>query len=58
VAVTAEALVREGVPFREAHERIAAKVREGSFQHATTLTLRDRGIDVRAAVRAARERWR
>jgi argininosuccinate lyase len=54
----AEALVREGVPFREAHERIAAKVREGSFQHATTLTLRDRGIDVRAAVRAARERWR
>ncbi len=54
----AEALVREGVPFREAHERIAAKVREGSFQRATTLTLRDRGIDVRAAVRAARERWR
>jgi len=54
----AEALVREDVPFREAHERIAAKVREGSFQRATTLTLRDRGIDVRAAVRAARERWR
>ncbi len=56
--MTAEALVREGVPFREAHERIAAKVREGSFQHATTLTLRGRGIDVQAAVRAARERWR
>ena len=54
----AEALVREDVPFREAHERIAAKVREGSFQHATTLTLRGRGIDVQAAVRAARERWR
>ena len=28
----AEALVREGVPFREAHERVAAQVREGSFE--------------------------
>jgi argininosuccinate lyase len=27
----AEALVRAGVPFREAHERIAASVRDGSF---------------------------
>jgi argininosuccinate lyase len=27
----AEALVREGVPFREAHERIAAQVRDGTF---------------------------
>jgi len=27
----AEALVREGVPFREAHEQVAASVREGSF---------------------------
>jgi len=27
----AEALVREGVPFREAHERVAAQVREGTF---------------------------
>lgn len=27
----AEALVREGVPFREAHERVAASVRDGSF---------------------------
>jgi argininosuccinate lyase len=27
----AEALVREGVPFREAHERVAASVRAGSF---------------------------
>jgi len=32
----AEALVREGVPFREAHERVAASVRDGSFTpHAT-----------------------
>jgi argininosuccinate lyase len=27
----AEALVRDGVPFREAHERVAASVRDGSF---------------------------
>jgi argininosuccinate lyase len=27
----AEALVQEGVPFREAHERVAASVRDGSF---------------------------
>ncbi len=30
----AEALVREGVPFREAHERVAASVRDGSFTAA------------------------
>jgi argininosuccinate lyase len=28
----AEALVREGVPFRDAHERVAASVRDGSFE--------------------------
>jgi argininosuccinate lyase len=28
----AEALVREGVPFRDAHERVAASVREGTFE--------------------------
>jgi argininosuccinate lyase len=27
----AEALVREGVPFRDAHERVAAQVRDGTF---------------------------
>ena len=27
----AEALVREGVPFREAHERVAGRVRDGSY---------------------------
>jgi argininosuccinate lyase len=30
----AEALVVEGVPFREAHERVAASVRDGSFDPA------------------------
>ena len=28
----AEALVLEGVPFREAHERVAAQVRDGTFE--------------------------
>jgi len=28
----AEALVREGVPFREAHERVAESVRDGTFE--------------------------
>ena len=32
----AEALVRDGVPFREAHERVAASVRDGSFTPAGT----------------------
>jgi len=32
----AEALVKEGVPFREAHERVAASVRDGSFAPAGT----------------------
>jgi argininosuccinate lyase len=59
----AEALVRGGVPFREAHEQIAAQVRSGAFQRANTRTsdapgtLSARGIDVPAAVKAARERW-
>jgi argininosuccinate lyase len=30
----AEALVREGVPFRDAHERVAATVRDGRFEHS------------------------
>ena len=28
----AEQLVRDGVPFREAHERVAASVRSGTFE--------------------------
>ena len=38
----AEALVRDGVPFREAHERVAASVRDGSFVPAGT-RCRERG---------------
>ena len=50
----AEALVREGVPFRDAHERVAAEVRAGTFEPPPA---GDRLGDVGAAVAAARERW-
>jgi argininosuccinate lyase len=53
----AEALVREGTAFRDAHEQVAAQVRAGEFQRGDTVTLSDRGIDVPAAVQAAKERW-
>jgi argininosuccinate lyase len=56
----AEALVRQGVPFRDAHEQVASAVRDGSFQPPEQVTdcyLLGRGIDVAAAVRAAKERW-
>jgi argininosuccinate lyase len=56
----AEALVAEGVPFRDAHEQVAASVRDGSFtppEHETDWYLLGRGIDVAAAVAAAKERW-
>jgi hypothetical protein len=45
------------VPFRDAHEQVAAQVRSGEFQRANTLKWSDRGIDVGAAVNAAKERW-
>ena len=48
----AEALVRDGVPFREAHERVAASVRDGSFvagRHAGGQRRRPRGARGRAA---------
>jgi argininosuccinate lyase len=32
----AEALVRQGTPFREAHEQVATAVRDGSFSTPTT----------------------
>jgi argininosuccinate lyase len=32
----AEALVRDGIPFRDAHEQIAASVRDGSFEPPAT----------------------
>jgi argininosuccinate lyase len=50
----AEALVREGVPFRDAHERVAASVRDGTFEPPPPSP---RLGDVGAAVAAARERW-
>ena len=56
----AEALVAEGVPFRDAHEQVAASVRDGSFtppEQVTDCYLLGRGIDVAAAVAAAKERW-
>ena len=59
----AEALVREGMPFREAHERLAASVRNGSYEAAgdaaASVAARD-GIGpggVRAALAEARRRF-
>jgi argininosuccinate lyase len=54
----AEALVREGVPFRDAHEQVAASVRDGSFEPPPAGNrLGDRLGDVAAAIAAAKERW-
>jgi argininosuccinate lyase len=56
----AEALVRDGVPFRDAHEQVAEAVRAGSFEAPRQVTdsyLLGRGIDVAAAVTDARVRW-
>ena len=50
----AEELVSEGVPFRDAHEQIAAEVRAGTFEAPVA---RMRRFDVAAAVAAAKERW-
>jgi argininosuccinate lyase len=50
----AEALVREGVPFRDAHEQVAARVRAGTFEAPEETP---RLGDVGAAVAAAKERW-
>jgi argininosuccinate lyase len=50
----AEALVADGVPFRDAHEQIAAQVRAGTFEAPPA---RARLGDVGAAVAAAKERW-
>jgi argininosuccinate lyase len=50
----AENLVREGVPFRDAHEQVAATVRAGSFQAPPA---GDRLGDVHGAVAAAKARW-
>jgi argininosuccinate lyase len=55
----AEALVAGGVPFRDAHEEVAAAVREGSFDPVTTAagSVSARLGDVRAAVADARVRF-
>ena len=50
----AEQLVSEGVPFRDAHEQIAAEVRAGTFEAPAART---RTFDVLDAVAAAKERW-
>jgi argininosuccinate lyase len=50
----AEALVQQGVPFRDAHERVAAEVRAGRFEAPRA---GERLGDVAAAVAAAKERW-
>jgi argininosuccinate lyase len=51
----AEALVRDGVPFRDAHEQVAAEVRAGTFEPPATGA--PRLGDVGAAASAAKERW-
>lgn len=50
----AEALVVEGVPFRNAHEHVAVSVRDGTFDPPLPTA---RLGDVMAAVAAAKERW-
>jgi argininosuccinate lyase len=50
----AEDLVRDGVPFRDAHEQVAATVRAGTFEAPTVSSWHGQ---VREAVAAARERW-
>jgi argininosuccinate lyase len=50
----AEALVLEGVPFRDAHERVAAQVRARTFEAPPPGR---RLGDVAAAVNAAKKRW-
>jgi argininosuccinate lyase len=55
----AEALVREGLPFRDAHERVAGEVRAGSFAPGTdaAASVAARLGDVAAKVAAARARF-
>jgi argininosuccinate lyase len=54
----AEQLVKDGVPFREAHERVAASVREGRFEAPQAAARPAPGPGgVRAAVAEARARF-
>jgi argininosuccinate lyase len=54
----AEELVRKGVPFRDAHEQVAAEVRAGTFEPSDESLSRvaPGPADVRASVAAARKR--
>jgi argininosuccinate lyase len=55
----AEALVREGMPFRDAHEQVAASVRDGSFEPPAPAPRPSPGPDgVRQAIASARTRLR
>jgi argininosuccinate lyase len=55
----AEALVREGAPFREAHERVAESVREGTFEKPSGSTPRGApgAGGIREALAEARARF-
>ena len=55
----AEALVAEGVPFRDAHEQVASSVREGAFEADVTAaeSVAARLGDVHAAIAEARTRF-
>ncbi len=54
----AEAFVREGVPFRDAHEQVAAEVRAGTFEAPSPGDRPAPGPgSAREAVAAARARW-
>jgi argininosuccinate lyase len=50
----AEALVRDGVPFRDAHEQVAASVRAGTFEPPAAAP---RLGGIAAAVAAAKDEW-
>jgi argininosuccinate lyase len=50
----AEALVADGMPFRDAHEQVAGQVRAGTFEAPPA---GDRLGDVSSAVAAAKDRW-
>jgi argininosuccinate lyase len=55
----AEALVREGMPFRDAHEHVAAEVRDGTFEPPDEAAPRQAPgpADVHAAIAQARTRF-
>jgi argininosuccinate lyase len=55
----AEALVAQGVPFREAHEEVTRSVREGTYEPETTAaeSVAARLGDVRGAIAEARRRF-